>query len=324
MAVASSLPEREVDNDFFAAGTAERRGMFTAPVTRRHVAPDETAVTQIERAARALCRSQGIAVSEIDVLFTNVAIPDQAFTGCGAEVAQRLGARPRWIIDLHNGDCVSFLHMLELARVLFSGSDAQSALLCCVQNADGRVYAHPALRTRSPAPIPGDGCGVGYVRRTGGSRLLSLVQRCQPEFAADMRAVGDDGRPYWQPGESPISIAFNEARVAAIISRGNALVPEMVRLACERAGVAVSELALLVTNQPSAIFLRNWREDLQLAPGVHHDTFARLGNLFGAALPINLEDAVACGKLRPGALVCLAGFAHAGDYAAAAVLRWQG
>jgi 3-oxoacyl-[acyl-carrier-protein] synthase III len=325
VALASSLPERVVDNTFFATSTAERRGMFTAPLTRRHVAPDETAVAQIERAARALCQSQGIdAATDIDILFTNVAIPDQAFTGCGAEVAQRLGARPRWIVDLHNGGCVSFLYMLDLARTLFAGSDAQSALLCCVQNAGGRVYAQPALRTRTPAAIPGDGCGVGYVRRSGGSPLLALVQRCQPELAGDMRAEGDDGRAYWQPGSSPISIAFSEARVAAIISRGNLLVPEMVRQACERAGVAVSELDLLVTNQPSAIFLRNWREALQLAPGVHHDTFARLGNLFGAALPINLEDAVACGKLRPGGLVCLAGFAHAGDYAAAAVLRWQG
>ena len=97
-----------------------------------------------------------------------------------------------------------------------------------------------------------------------------------------------------------------------------------MRQACQQAGIAVRQLDLLVTNQPSAIFLRNWREALQLAPGVHHDTFARLGNLFGAALPINLQDALEHGKLKPGALVCLAGFAHAGDFAAAAVLRWQG
>jgi 3-oxoacyl-[acyl-carrier-protein] synthase-3 len=56
---------------------------------------------------------------------------------------------------------------------------------------------------------------------------------------------------------------------------------------------------------------------------VHHDTFDRLGNLFGAGIPINLEDALASSKLRPGSLVCLAGFSHAGDYGAAAVLRWQ-
>ena len=84
------------------------------------------------------------------------------------------------------------------------------------------------------------------------------------------------------------------------------------------------ELDLLVTNQPNPIFLRNWREALELPAERHHDTFAHYGNLFGAALPINLEDAIARGKLRPSALLGLAGFSHAGDYAAAAVLRWPG
>jgi 3-oxoacyl-[acyl-carrier-protein] synthase-3 len=325
LAVSSYLPDQVVDNGFFARGTAERRGMFTAPTTRRHVNPDESAVDMIEKAARRLIEREGLdAAHDIDLLFTNVAIPDQAFTGCGAEVAARLGAQPRWIVDLHNTGCVAFIYMLDLAQTLMQGSGAHSALLCCVQNAGGRLFSQAGVRTKSQAPIPGDGCGVGYARAGDRSPLLSLVQRCQPEFAADMRALGDDGRRYWEPGTSPMSIAFTEARVAAIIQRGNVLVPELVRSACAQAGVAVGDLDLLVTNQPSPIFLRNWREALELRPGVHHDTFARLGNLFGAGIPINLEDAIANAKIRPGSLVCLAGFAHAGDYAAAAVLRWQG
>jgi 3-oxoacyl-[acyl-carrier-protein] synthase-3 len=325
LAVSSYLPDQVVDNSFFASGTAERRGMFTAPVTRRHVRDDESAVDMIEKAARRLIVSEGLdPAHDIDLLFTNVAIPDQAFTGCGAEVAARLGAHPRWIVDLHNTGCVAFLYMLDLARALMQGSSVRGALLCCVQNAGGRLFSQPGVRTKSQAPIPGDGCGVGYARAGARSPLLSLVQRCQPEFAADMRAIGDDGRRYWEPGPSPISIAFTEARVAAILQRGNTLVPELVRLACAEAGVAVQALDLLVTNQPSPIFLRNWREALELRPGVHHDTFARLGNLFGAGIPINLEDAIANAKIRPGSLVCMAGFSHAGDYGAAAVLRWQG
>jgi 3-oxoacyl-[acyl-carrier-protein] synthase-3 len=324
LGVASQLPERVVDNSFFAEGTAARRGMFTAPATRRHVQPGETAAQMIEQAARRLIEQQRLdPARDIDILCTNVAIPDQAFTGCGAEVAARIGARPRWVLDLHNTGCVSFLYMLDLARTLMAGSEARGALLCCVQNAGGRIFSQAGVRTLSQAPIPGDGCGVGYLRLGDVSPLLSLVQRCQPEFAADMLAIAEDGRQYWEPGPSPIRIAFSEARVAAIIQRGNALVPELVRLACAQAGVAVRDLALLVTNQPSPIFLRNWREALELAPGVHHDTFARLGNLFGAALPINLEDALGSRQLDPGALVCLAGFSHAGDYAAAAVIRWR-
>ncbi|HWB82316.1 MAG TPA: 3-oxoacyl-[acyl-carrier-protein] synthase III C-terminal domain-containing protein [Nannocystaceae bacterium] len=321
LGVASHLPERIVRNDFFAAGAGGRRGMFTAPTTRRHVG-DESAVDMIERAARRLIDQQGLVPArDIEVIFTNVAIPDQAFTGCGAEVAHRIGAKPAYVVDLHNTGCVAFVVMMDLARRLLGRG---GALLCNVQNAAGRVFAQPGLRTRSQSPVPGDGCGVGWVARSSASPILGLVHRCHGENAADMGAAADDGRHYWQPGTSSIGIGFTEQRVAAIIERGNRMVPEIVREACAVAGIGVHDIDLLVTNQPNPIFLRNWREALELPPAKHHDTFDTYGNLFGAALPIGIEDALLHGKLARGDLLALGGFAHAGDYTAGAIIRWQG
>lgn len=325
MGVASYLPEQVVTNDFFAPQAVGRRGMFTAPATRRHVSRDESAADMIERAARRLVDKLGLSASrDVDILFTNVTLPDQPFTGCGAEVAHRLGARPRWIVDLHNAGCVSFIYMIELARALMSGGDARGALLCNVQNAAGRVFSHPEVRLTTQAPVPGDGCGVGYVAASAKAPVLSALHRCQGEFAADMTIAASDGRRYWEPGLTPMTVAFTEQRVAAIISRGNRLVPELVTAACAAAGVRPKAIDLLVTNQPNPIFLRNWREALELPPEVHHDTFGRLGNLFGAAIPINLDDALAQGKLARGGLLALGGFSHAGDYAAAALVQWPG
>jgi 3-oxoacyl-[acyl-carrier-protein] synthase III len=324
LGVASYLPETVVTRDFFAPDAAARRGMFTAPKTRRHVRRDETAAAMIERASRLLVEKLNLdPARDIDILFTNVAIPDQAFTGCGAEVADRLGCAARWVIDLHNTGCVSFIYMLELCRIMMQSTDARGALLCNVQNAAGRVFSHPELRLTSPAPVPGDGCGVGYVARSSISPVLSIVQRCQPAFARDMQAYAADGRHYWEPGSSPITLGFTDERVAAIVNRGNRVVPEVVRAACDEAKIRVPDIKLLVTNQPNPIFLRNWRESLGLSPRVHHDTFDRYGNLFGAGIPINLEDALAQGKVAPGDVIALGGFSHAGDYAASAVIRWQ-
>lgn len=321
--VASYLPENVVTNDFFAPGTSAKRGMFTAPTTRRHVGPDETAVEMIAKAsARLFAKLRLDPIRDVDVLFTNVAVPDQAFTGCGAEVANRLGCRPRWIVDLHNTGCVAFIHMMDLARVLFAASDARGALLCNVQNAAGRVFADAEVRMKSQAPVPGDGCGVGYVAPSDTAPIRSLIHRCQPEFAGDMTACADDGRRYWQRGTSPITIRFTEERVASIIERGNRIVPAMVKEACAAAGIRSGDIQLLVTNQPNPIFLRNWREALELPKEVHHDTFDKYGNLFGAGIPINLEDALAAGKLASGGILALGGFSHAGDYAAAAIIDW--
>ncbi len=321
--VASELPAAVIDNRFFAAGAAQRKGMFTAPTTRRHVARDELAVDMIVRAADKLIRARGLdPARDIELVLTNVTVPDQAFTGCGAEVAHRIGSKPSWVIDLHSSGCVSFIYMMELARTMMVGSGARGALLCNVQNAAGRVFSHPEVRQKSQAPVPGDGCGVGYLAAGAASTILSTVHRIHGEYAPDMVATTPDGRRYWEPGMTPFSVGFTDERVAAIIHRGNRMVPEIVREACAAAHVTPAEIDLLITNQPNAIFLRNWREALELPPERHHDTFDRYGNLFGAALPINIEDALAAGKLRPGMLLALGGFAHAGDYAAAAILRW--
>jgi 3-oxoacyl-[acyl-carrier-protein] synthase-3 len=97
-----------------------------------------------------------------------------------------------------------------------------------------------------------------------------------------------------------------------------------VTRACAEAGVSPRALELLVTNQPNPIFLRNWREALELPREKHHDTYDTYGNLFGAAIPVILEDALRNGKLSPGGLLALGGFSHAGDYTAAAIIRWGG
>jgi len=323
LGVASYLPERIVTNESFAPGASARRGMFTAPTSRRNVRPDETAAEMIRRASTRLLEKLDLEPArDIDILFTNVSVPDQAFTGCGAEVAHALGARPRWIIDLHNTGCVAFIYMMDLARVLLRATGARGALLCNVQNAAGRVFAQPEIRKLPQAPVTGDGCGVGYLALSDASPILSVVQHCHAEFAGDMLVCADDGRRYWEPGTSPLSIRFSDARVATIIDRGNRLVPQVVVEACQQAKVAPREIDLLITNQPNPIFLRNWREALELPREKHHDTFDQYGNLFGAGIPINLEDALAQGKLAGGGILALAGFSHAGDYAAAALVRW--
>ena len=66
-------------------------------------------------------------------------------------------------------------------------------------------------------------------------------------------------------------------------------------------------------------FLRSWREGLNVSAERHVDTFEEYGNLFGAAVPINVARASDRGLLKKGLPVALGGFSHAGDYAAAAI-----
>lgn len=298
--------------------------LLRPPATRHYVAHGERASDMVRRAACPMFDRLGLEPREsIDLIITNTLLPDTPITGCGAEAAQLLGCAPEWIVDLHNGGCGSFPYMLRLAEAILASGSARSALLCNVQNIAGQMFMQPKSRRLPQSTLPGDGCGVAYVVAGEASPLLGVHVRNRPSDAADMQLSMADGRRYWEAGEAELVVQFDKQKTAKIIERGNQLVPAVVVELCERIDVRTGDIDVLVTNQPNRLFLRNWRRALGIDPKRHLDTFDRFGNLYGAGVPVTLDHAVRAGEVHDGDLVVCAGFAHAGDFAAAAALRWQ-
>ena len=323
LGAASYLPEKIVDNDFFIEASAiKKHAMFRGTKRRHHMADDEMAADMIANAATKLAENMSIDLNDIDLILTNVSFPDLPFTGVGAIAAKQLNIRPPHIFDLSSGGCVSFIFMLQMAQALFASGAARNALICNVQSSAGRIFAQPGNRELPQSAVPGDGCGVVYCDASDVSPVLSLVTHNFPEYAADMRITTADGRRWWQPGTLPFNLDFSDAKVASIIERGNRLVPPALYEAIDNANLDVSDIDVLVTNQPNRIFLRNWREAVELEEEQHVNTFYDHGNLFGAALPISIEKAIDQKTLIPGKKLLLGGFSHAGDYSAAAVVDW--
>lgn len=328
-AFGSYVPQNRLSAESF--GRAHSPGNPTSgtsltaiPRYRHHVAGEERAAEMIERAACPMFEDFGIdPAGNVDILLTNVLLPDALFTGSGSEAAHRLGCTPEVILDLHNGGCASFPYMVQLARSLMTTGQGCSALIANVQNSAGQVFAQDEVRTRPHAALPGDGCGVAYLQTGGRSPVLSSYVKNSPQFARDVRPVRADGRKYWEPGAAQLDVEFDAELGSDIIGRGNRLVPEVVVEACRRAQIAVSDVDILITNQPNRIFLKNWRDELGLKSYQHIDTFDLFGNLYGAAAPITVDWALREGSISPGDIVVIAGFAHAGDFAAACVLGWQ-
>ncbi|RJQ81499.1 3-oxoacyl-ACP synthase [Pseudonocardiaceae bacterium YIM PH 21723] len=324
--VAGYLPGEPVDLTYFTALPRKSSAMFAPPQRRHHIARDETAVDMIERAARSIVDRQGSrSLRGVNALLVHTQVPDQPFTGCGSEVARRLGMYPEWVLDVHNGGCASFVHMLALARRLLE--PGQSALLCNVQNAAGKIYTQSEVRKRVEAPVPGDACGVGLVTTSAHSPVLEIECRNLGEFAGGMEIVTGDGSTphhYWEPNAGQGWLGFSDSSIAKVLSRGNRLVPEVITAVCDRLGVSTAEIDTLITNQPNRLFLRNWREALQLDQERQIESFNDCGNMFGAAMPVNFERGVRDGRIKDDSLVVLGGFAHVGDFAAAAAIRWQG
>jgi len=323
---ASYLPKTIVTNNFFEEPESELKAnpFFKGVKERRHVDASETPEYMMLAAINELINNLNLnPQSDIDMILTNVSVPSEIFMGSGAIIAKRLGAKPKYVFDFHHSGCISFVTMLDLAKNYIEVKRARHALICNVQNSGGSIFNQPNIRKKPHACIPGDGCGVAYIAATEDNPILSVTQACHTENAEGMYGASEDGRKHWQPGSGELYLDFDEAKIAKTMAAGNKIVPAAIYAACKDAGINYQDIDLLITNQPSRLFLRNWREAVQLPKEKHLHTFAELGNLFGAAIPINLTQAIEQKLLKSNDNLVLAGFSHAGDFSAAAVIKWQ-
>jgi 3-oxoacyl-[acyl-carrier-protein] synthase III len=327
--VSTYLPGEPVPAEHYAqyAESDELRDnlMFRAPRYRHHVAEDETAVDMVERAAAGLLDRHGPdALADVDVLITHTQMPDMPFYGGGGAMAHRLGMKPSWVIDLHNGGCAAFVLGLKMAANLLESGQGRTALIAVAQNAAGQIFDQPTVRRKAQAAVPGDGAAVGLVTVSDESPILDVECRTYGEYAGEMTIAVDPPRKWWQPGTGEGYIGFTESKITKVLARGNRQVPEVAYAVCDRIGLKPKDIDLLVTNQPNRVFLRNWRDALELPKERHRDTFDECGNLFAAGIPVNLDRAIADGQVKKGDVVLMAAFAHAGDFAGAAAVRWGG
>ena len=331
--VSTYLPGSPIGADYYLQFQAQEPNaddlrdnlMFRAPRFRHHVAADETAIDMVERATAGLVERHGRdAIADVDVLITHTQMPDMPFYGGGGGMAHRMGMKPNWVIDLHNGGCAAFVLAMKLARKLLATGEGSSALIAIAQNAAGQAFDQETVRRKAQAAVPGDGAAVGLVTQSAESPILDVECRTYGAYAGDMTLAIDPPRKWWQAGPGEAYIGFTETKITKVLARGNRQVPEVSYAVCDRIGVKPRDLDLLVTNQPNRVFLRNWREALELPAERHRDTFDECGNLFAAGIQVNLDRAITDGQLNKGDVVMMAAFAHAGDFAAAAAVEWGG
>ena len=157
--VASYLPGEPVPTDYFTQFSRSERMaknvMFRSPTGRHHVGRDETAVDMVERAF-ARCAN---ATAPISPPRSTSAHPHPTARQSGArrgpEWRDGSGLKPSQVLDVHNGGCAAFVHMMAMARMMMATSDAKTALIVAAQNCCG-PGVHPARY-----PETGAGAGAG-------------------------------------------------------------------------------------------------------------------------------------------------------------------
>ena len=201
----------------------------------------------------------------------------------------------------------------------------ETALVAVVQNAAGTIFDQKTIRPKAQASVPGDGAAVGLVACSDKSPILDIECRTYGEFAGDMAISMEPARKWWQPGPGEGSIGFTESKITKVLARGNRQVPE-VSLCGVRPNRHQAEGSRPPGHQPAepGVSAQLARRAGTAEMERHVDTFEECGNLFAAGIPVNLERAISDGQLKKGDVALMAAFAHAGDFAGAAAIKWGG
>jgi 3-oxoacyl-[acyl-carrier-protein] synthase-3 len=276
----------------------ERSGI----VTRRVAGPDESVVDMAVEAGGKALAAAGVAAADVDLVLLATCSMPGPLPGGSPEVAHRLGAARAGASDIGAG-CAGFTYALALAADAVRAGSARHVLVV------GSEKLLPMVDPddRATAFLFGDGAGaavVGAAEQDGIGRVVWAHDGGQ----ADRLVI--DG--------TPLRLRMDGR---AIYRWATTTLPGLAREACDRAGVALSDLAAFVPHQANLRITESVVRSLGLPPTV---AIARdvvdSGNTSAASVPLALARLLEEGSVPSGGPVLLLGFG-AGLTAAGTVVR---
>src|SRR6187402_698277 len=270
--IVNFMPERIVRNDALAAGSSDslaNDAFFRGVHERRFASPDYLSEDLGVRAVARLLERTGTRPDAIDMIICSTIFTDTFWPGIGPAIQHRVGARRATILNLDTS-CSSYLSGLNVARALVESGQHKKVVMVTVTNFISRL---PEFQTSKRSWVLGDGASATLIA-SGERSILASYERSHGEHYGLFRFEPDfvDGqfKNYWERGCGPITVNFSEPMVATIRENALSLVPEAVSTCLGQAELKPDDVDLLVTHQPNALFLEEWRSRLGItAPRVH-------------------------------------------------------
>lgn len=265
--------------------------------TRRIAAPDESVADMASAAAEKALASSGLNAADIDLVAVATTSSIDRCPNVAARVAAKLGITAPAAYDL-NTACSGFSYVLATADHAIAAGAARNALVIGAE----KLSDITDWTDRSTCIIFGDGAGAAVLTADAeGERpgVGPVVWGSAP--SETIRIEG--WRPYIQQEGQAV---FRWATTA--------LAPIALQ-ACERAGVAPSELAAFVPHQANARIIDGIAKRLGLTDTVIAKDIVESGNTSAASVPLALSKLVERGEVPSGAPVLLFGFGGGLTYA---------
>jgi 3-oxoacyl-[acyl-carrier-protein] synthase III len=269
-------------------------------VSRRYAGPEETVTDMAVAAGGKALAGSGLSPSDIDLVIVATCSNEVSIPNVAAVAAHRLGIAAPGAYDV-NAACAGFCYALASASDAIRAGTSRYALVIGSE----KMTAWIDPDDRSTCIIFADGAGaavVGPVADGEAPGIGPVAWGSAGDLAPNI-AIPDRNSFMYQEGQA----VFRWATTA---------MHPIAAQACERAGVAVSDLAAFVPHQANLRIIESIARKLGVPRERVADDIVHAGNTSSASVPLALSRMTEHGDLKPGSLALLLGFGAGMCYAA--------
>ncbi|GAB3966818.1 ketoacyl-ACP synthase III [Actinoallomurus acanthiterrae] len=267
---------------------------------RRIAGPEESVVDMAVQAGGKALASSGLSPEDIDLVIVATCTQEAQIPNASASVAHRLGITAPGAYDV-NAACAGFCYALSNAADAVRAGSARNVLVVGSEKLSQWVD----WTDRSTCIIFADGAGAAVVTGSEDAAIGPVVWGSAGDMA-DRIYIKDRNGFLYQEGQ------------AVFRWTTTALAP-IAKEACDRAGVAPSELAAFVPHQANLRIVEAIARKLKAENAVVADDIVNAGNTSAASIPLALSRMIERGDVPSGAPALLIGFGAGMTYAAQVV-----
>jgi 3-oxoacyl-[acyl-carrier-protein] synthase-3 len=316
----SCVPSRLVTNADFekVLDTSDTWIQERTGIKQRYFAgPGETTSGMAKNASLKALADAKLEATDLDLIIGATASPDRLLPSMACDVQAMIGAKNAAAFDVIAA-CPGWVYGLVVARSMIEAGTAQRALVI----GSVRLSCITDQTDRSTAVLLGDGAGAAVVVKATGERGI---------LSSHLKSDGTLAELLYRPGggaAQPPSEQMLKDRSYYLKMAGREVFKAAVRSMCDAAqcALAAAELTgeqvdLMVPHQANMRIITATAEHAHIPMEKVYVNVDRYGNTSAASIPLALDEARQCGRLKPGDIVLLVTFG-AGFTWGAMVVRW--
>lgn len=278
-------------------------------------------------AAEKALANAGVKKEEIDMIVFATLSPDHEFPGTACFFQDKFGVPGIPALDVRQ-QCTGFLYGMSIADQFIKTGMYKKVLLVGAE-----VHSKGLDRTtkgRDVAVLFGDGAGAIVM----GAVDELIHEKTSRVYSTHLHADGRFAKELWvaDPGNAngPDRLSLGRINEGAHYPKMNGKtvfvhavkrMPEVLMEGLAANHLSLSDVDLFVFHQANLRINEMIASQLQIPNEKIFNTIDRFGNTTAATIPLGLDEAVKCGKLKPGMLVASAAFGSGFTWASA-IFRW--